>query len=508
MVGLQELVSIMPLSRKELDEMKQKDFRNILNCESAVSEIIAAIMLLAIAVGMIAIIQSQSVPEWNKAIEMDHYNVVYDDFLKIRSDIEDVAVSQFPKSSVIHMGVHYPERMIFINPADTSGTITSDYVWINVSYTNSTGNDTYNNFSSTSIRFDPNYNYYSNAASIVYEHGLVIKDFTDNNYIYTDTDQDIISGNTINILNLSYPLESVSFSDIKTMNYNPESIYSEENITNVNVTFYTNYPLLWKELFKKYNFKYNDGPDPNILEFNFSYPDNITIKAYTINGSISSGTGVSVISVLTTITVSPPTALVVVTNTATFTAAPKDQNGNAMTATVTWNSSNTTVGTINTAGVFTALATGTTTITATSGIVSGTATATVVSEFTYVSNIFDLLNIDNVLDISAARNASDGGASAVFNESLIGNTPDLHNYTYVTSNITINGTIANFSNMQNSTDAGAFANLTEGQALTNQSNRIMNPTKQITTGNQSGTYNQSNLTSIDGAIDITTPGVS
>ncbi|MDL5503470.1 MAG: hypothetical protein QSU88_09665, partial [Candidatus Methanoperedens sp.] len=85
---------------------------------------------------------------------MDHFNVVYDDFLKIRSDINDVALFQFPKSSVIHMGAHYPVRLIFTNPADTSGTLTStNDTWINVSYTPFNQTATYFNNSSTSIKF-------------------------------------------------------------------------------------------------------------------------------------------------------------------------------------------------------------------------------------------------------------------------------------------------------------------------------------------------------------------
>ena len=81
--------------------------------------------------------------------------------------------------------------------------------------------------------------------------------------------------------------------------------------------------------------------------------------------------------VLTTITVSPATASLTVGGAQTFTAAAKDQNGNPFSTTVTWSSSDTTVGTINSAGVFTALAAGTTTISATSGSVSGTASVTV-----------------------------------------------------------------------------------------------------------------------------------
>ena len=81
--------------------------------------------------------------------------------------------------------------------------------------------------------------------------------------------------------------------------------------------------------------------------------------------------------VLTTITVSPATASVVVGNTQSFTASPKDQFGNPIAAIVTWSSSNTSVGTITSSGLFTAIAPGMTAITATSGNVSGISIVTV-----------------------------------------------------------------------------------------------------------------------------------
>src|SRR5659263_85814 len=282
--------------------MIRKDIKNFINCESALSEIITAIMLLAIVVFMIAIIQTQSVPEWNKAVEMDHFNVVYDDFLKIRSDIENAALFQFPKSGVIHMGAHYPGRLIFINPADTSGTLTSTNVtWINVSYKPFNQTPTYFNNSSTSIKFVPNYNYYSNAPSFVYEHGLVIKDFTTDNYIYTDTSQAIFGNNIINVFMLAYPQEFVSFSGINALNYNLQSKNSTANNTNVTVTFYTNYPRLWNASLRKYNL--NPIVSGNIVTVD--YPGNITINVYTFNGSIASGIGVSAITATPAPTIIP-----------------------------------------------------------------------------------------------------------------------------------------------------------------------------------------------------------
>src|SRR3990172_7276044 len=81
--------------------------------------------------------------------------------------------------------------------------------------------------------------------------------------------------------------------------------------------------------------------------------------------------------VLTTITVTPSTATLAINGTQTFTAAAKDQYSNPFTTTFTWSSSNTTVGTVNSTGKFTALSNGTTIINATNGSVSGSASVTV-----------------------------------------------------------------------------------------------------------------------------------
>ena len=81
---------------------------------------------------------------------------------------------------------------------------------------------------------------------------------------------------------------------------------------------------------------------------------------------------------LTMIEVSPATANLAVGNKQQFTATAKDQNSNEMTnVAFTWSSSNETVGTVNGTRFFTALAAGTTTVTAAAGSVTGTAEVTV-----------------------------------------------------------------------------------------------------------------------------------
>jgi len=124
--------------------------------------------------------------------------------------------------------------------------------------------------------------------------------------------------------------------------------------------------------------------------YRLTSPANASSGIYYITGNISNSTGiigivggkntiyVNKLPLLTYITISPVTVSVDTGQTTTFTASPKDQYGNAINETVTWSSSNTTVGTISSTGVFTAASAGTTTIIATSGnVVSNPATVTV-----------------------------------------------------------------------------------------------------------------------------------
>jgi len=87
----------------------------------------------------------------------------------------------------------------------------------------------------------------------------------------------------------------------------------------------------------------------------------------------------SVKPTLESITVTPSSATLKVGETKEFTATALDQDGNKISGVeISWSSSNMTVGTIGeSSGIFTALAAGTTTITAASGEINGTATVTV-----------------------------------------------------------------------------------------------------------------------------------
>jgi hypothetical protein len=85
--------------------------------------------------------------------------------------------------------------------------------------------------------------------------------------------------------------------------------------------------------------------------------------------------------VLTTIEVSPEDVTLDVDQTQQFTAAGRDQHGDPMDiGSITWQSSNKAVGTIDGGGLFAAIGGGATTVTAIGGGASGTANVTVTAE--------------------------------------------------------------------------------------------------------------------------------
>ena len=90
--------------------------------------------------------------------------------------------------------------------------------------------------------------------------------------------------------------------------------------------------------------------------------------------------------VLTTISLSGGTT-VTVGSTLTLIASPRDQNGNAIAATVTWSSDATNVATVTSSGLVNGVAAGSANITVSSGGVKGTAAITVTAAAVFPSNV-------------------------------------------------------------------------------------------------------------------------
>jgi hypothetical protein len=224
--------------------------------KEAVSTVIGAMLILAILVIVYTAIQVSQVPTWNKGVELDHMNVVYSDMMFLKSDIENTAMLETPKSSNIHMGVRYPDRMIFHNPGvGVYGRLTlEDDVRIVVEYTVSGGGTMeYSYYNSSRIIYEAVG--MINSPKLVYEHGSIIKDFGTTN-ITTD-EQSLIVNDDIYIPVVS---GTTSTTSLKT-SMGTESLtifpYTETITTTdiecVNITLTTNYPEVWEELLADVN---------------------------------------------------------------------------------------------------------------------------------------------------------------------------------------------------------------------------------------------------------------
>ncbi|CAD6492116.1 MAG: Cohesin domain protein [Candidatus Argoarchaeum ethanivorans] len=171
-----------------------------------------------------------------------------------------------------------------------------------------------------------------------------------------------------------------------------------------------------------------------------------TLLPYNSSGGIQNGgdylplvSGGVASPILTTIAVTPSTATLNVGTTQVFTATAKDQYGNTMSGIVfTWTSSNGTVGTIDTNGLFTATITlGTTTIKAANGTVNGTATVTVTEETPTVSigsaDVSNGADVTVPINITGASNIGAMDISITYDTSVL-NATGVENGTF---NITI-----------------------------------------------------------------------
>ena len=110
--------------------------------ERGVTAVLGAMLIFLIIVTMWGIIQAYHVPLWNEDVEYEHLDDIYEDLVTLKSDIEDVALLNVPKTSDISMGVRYPGRVFLANPgAGVSGSLTSDDVAVSIEYTLNTPGD-------------------------------------------------------------------------------------------------------------------------------------------------------------------------------------------------------------------------------------------------------------------------------------------------------------------------------------------------------------------------------
>lgn len=216
--------------------------------EKAVSEIVGALLILLIIVVYVGTLQAYEVPKWNTEIERQHFDQVYNDFVNLRSNYEDVSAKNIPKTGSLTMGVKYPERFMLRNPGQGASGILETYpIRINISYITATGTQ-WKNY--TSMGFIYRQNGISESPELVYENGLLIKDYGNGHSFVMDDKQMLTTEDNIFIPIIYGDFRYVSTGETEFFNIQPISRegFQQVKFESMNVTIETRYPEIWKNL--------------------------------------------------------------------------------------------------------------------------------------------------------------------------------------------------------------------------------------------------------------------
>jgi len=216
--------------------------------ERGVSVVLGAVLMLLIMVTLYGTVQAYHVPVWNKEVEFEHLNTVYNDMMTFKSDLEDVALSRVPKSSNIQMGVRYPNRMFLANPGPgVAGALTSENVEVSIEYTIDGLGDPTISTSHESNRIIYEVHGTVDSPKLVYEHGVIVRDYGDESA--TTDEQSLIVGDEIYIPVLIGDLTASSSMETESIEIKPLSqSYSRTRIKSVTITMDTDYPEVWEQL--------------------------------------------------------------------------------------------------------------------------------------------------------------------------------------------------------------------------------------------------------------------
>jgi len=208
--------------------------------------VIGAMLMLLIMATLYGTIQAYHVPIWNKDVEFEHLDVVHDDMMTLKSDVEDVALSGEPKSSNIRMGVRYPSRIFLVNPGPgVAGALTSDNVTVSIEYTIDGWEPITKSYNSNRIIYEVQGTV--DSPKLVYEHGVIIRDYGSGNA--TTDEQSLIVGDEIYIPVLTGNLTAASSMETESIELKPLSqSYSRTKIQSANITLSTDYLAVWQQL--------------------------------------------------------------------------------------------------------------------------------------------------------------------------------------------------------------------------------------------------------------------
>ncbi|MCS7144103.1 MAG: hypothetical protein NZ879_03675 [Archaeoglobaceae archaeon] len=181
----------------------------------AVSPLIGFILLMAIVMGLIGILQSTALPQWNRAVESEHLSSLKYEISSMGEILSMSASTGNPAKVVLKAGVDYPNYYILISPPKASSTISARYLAVKINGT-FTLNDT-----TSAIIVEPSY-FYSSRLKFIYEHSATLR--LENGFVLEESNQSTFMDDSISIYILRTNFNSFATTETANLVLTPVSI--------------------------------------------------------------------------------------------------------------------------------------------------------------------------------------------------------------------------------------------------------------------------------------------
>ncbi|MEM1671710.1 MAG: CARDB domain-containing protein [Archaeoglobaceae archaeon] len=190
----------------------------------AVSPLIGFILLMAIVMGLIGILQSTAVPQWNKAVEAKHLSELKYGVADVSKAISLSASTGNPAKIVLKAGVDYPNYYVLVSPPKASTTISTKDLGIRVEGNVSVGGERREfrlENTTSAIIVEPNY-FYSSRSKLIYEHSAVLR--LENSFVLKESDQSSFSNNSISLYIIKANFKSFATTESANLIFIPVSV--------------------------------------------------------------------------------------------------------------------------------------------------------------------------------------------------------------------------------------------------------------------------------------------
>lgn len=236
--------------------------------ESAVSTVIAAVLLLGIIVSIITVINVSYIPQWRTGTEQAHMDDVFYDIASMKSDMDILAATMDVSSTNTEISVSSPIRMgggniPIASPGKSSGIMSINSRDFGMSSSATDGVIAYSSGtfledlgtieyrSSNSNFVDQTYRYENGALILAQKQLSLMKQSPSIDIRRTDNSSNItIDINAIQVIGPARTISSSSVEEIHTRYNSSATLYASENLfTEITLTLNTEYPTAWEAFF-------------------------------------------------------------------------------------------------------------------------------------------------------------------------------------------------------------------------------------------------------------------